>query len=306
LPLYGASMAPKAVRRALRRVLALPPVSLVVTSALRPVAGRFPPALVHRVPVVRTFALELPDGEKRVRLQTDGVDMGVMLFWHGLSGWEPEVVDVVATLVPKLRRTVCLDIGANVGIFSLVVAALDPGMTVHAFEPVPATFAALRRNVAVNTFTNVVAHEVALSDVVGRAEVHVPRQPGGKPCDASMLQDFRDDTEAVAVATTTVDAFVHERGIERVGLLKIDTEGTEHLVLEGGRETLARDRPFVICEVLRDLPAERHVGPLFAGIGYDALHLTDAGPVPVTEVRGDPTYRDLNFLFAPRETALRF
>ena len=42
-------------------------------------------------------------------------------------------------------------------------------------------------------------------------------------------------------------------------------------------------------------------GPIFSDLGYRAIHLRETGPEPCTEIRGDPTYRDLDFLFVPSE-----
>ena len=66
------------------------------------------------------------------------------------------------------------------------------------------------------------------------------------------------------------------------------------------RRTLARDRPFVICEVLANW-LEPYIAPTFFDLGYRAVHLRQTGPEQCTEVRGDPTYRDLDFLFVPSE-----
>jgi FkbM family methyltransferase len=271
---------------------------------VRPVAHRLPADLVHRVPVVRTFTLPVSPRHPgtRIRLRTDGEDMAVLLFWHGIEAWEPEVIDVLARLAPVVDGSTCLDVGANVGVFSLVLAALNPAVQVHAFEPVPASIAALRRNIAVNCVADAVhAHDVALSDAEGSARIHVPRQAGGKPCDASLLADFRADTDTFDVRTTTIDHFVATHGIRAVGVIKVDTEGTEHQVLAGARRTLEHHRPFVFCEVLYNWPAEPHIGPLFDELGYAAYHLTEDGPLPVTEVRGDPNYAQLNFFFAHRD-----
>ena len=64
-----------------------------------------------------------------------------------------------------LVRT-CFDIGANIGIYSLLMSEC-PEVTVHAFEPHPATFATLRRMIEKNDRANVHAHQIALSDAGG-------------------------------------------------------------------------------------------------------------------------------------------
>ena len=54
---------------------------------------------------------------------------------------------------------------------------------------------------------------------------------------------------------TTVDDFVSAHDVRAVDLVKIDTEATEDSVLAGMTQTLARDRPAVVCEILPGGPA---------------------------------------------------
>ena len=48
----------------------------------------------------------------------------------------------------------------------------------------------------------------------------------------------------------TLDSYVAEHNIENLGLLKVDTEASDHTVLEGAKRILDRDRPYIVCEVL--------------------------------------------------------
>jgi FkbM family methyltransferase len=232
-------------------------------------------------------------------MQTENDDMVVLVFWRGLQAWEPST----ARLLLDLSRGsgTFLDVGANVGLAALLVATGSPATTVHAFEPVPRIFGRLQRNAALNpNLANLALHQLALSNASGQALIYVPRREWSTmPNDVSLLADFREDTDAVPVELATLDDFTRQNGIDRVDLLKIDTEGTEHLVLEGGLGTLTRDRPFVICEVLAGWPAEPHIGRTLFDLGYRAFHLRESGPEPSSAAAGDPTYRDLNYLFVP-------
>ena len=57
--------------------------------------------------------------------------------------------------------------------------------------------------------------------------------------------------EKVACQLTTLDSFVKENGIDKIDFIKIDVEGNEKFVLEGGKETLEKYRPLVYTELLR-------------------------------------------------------
>jgi hypothetical protein len=106
------------------------------------------------------------------------------------------------------------------------------------------------------------------------------------------------------VAVTTLDRYARERGLERLDLMKIDTEGNEDEVLAGAEELFARSRPFVICEVLKGLTEDR-LNAWFEGRRYRFYRLEAKGPRPFERIEGDETYRARNFLFAPEERAER-
>lgn len=277
-----------------------PRVSKAVTTAVRPFGPRLPHWITGRIPVVREFEIAVPGTSRSLRMQTDSLDISALVFWRGWQAWEPMLARALVELAP--RQGHFFDVGANVGLTTLLVAAASPSTRVHAFEPVPDIFGRLERNRLLNPdLTNVVTHQLALSDVAGEAVIHVPVHNWGRVSTEASLQPRSQKSTDVSVPVDTLDNFVRDHGIDRVGLLKLDTEGTEHWVLQGATATLDRDRPFVICEVLADSWPQPHLGPIFFGRDYRAVHLRQSGPELCHEVRGDPTDRDLDFLFVPSE-----
>jgi FkbM family methyltransferase len=241
-------------------------------------------------------------------MQTDNDDGFVPVFWQGLEAWEPVTARVLIDLAG--RSATFLDVGANVGIATLLVAAASPSTTVHAFEPVPRVFDRLRRNTELNPeLTNIVLHRAGLSNTSGEGLIYVPvSERLSVPTEASLNPYYRPNTDAIPITLVTVDDVVRRDGIDRVDLMKIDTEGAERWIVEGAQRTIARDRPFVVCEIMNtdawfeaDSRQEAYIGPIFFGLGYSAFHLREWGPERCTELRPDPHYRDLNFLFVPTE-----
>jgi FkbM family methyltransferase len=108
----------------------------------------------------------------------------------------------------------------------------------------------LKDNVALNGLTNVVVNEVAVSDGVGETVLMCPDPDNpGENTIVSTGADSRPTT-SVPVKTTTIDAYLAERGVNRVDLVKIDIEGAELLALRGGAAMLARDdAPLFIMEL---------------------------------------------------------
>jgi FkbM family methyltransferase len=67
-----------------------------------------------------------------------------------------------------------IDVGANSGLFSLLAAASDPTVRVHAIEPVLGVFSLLEANVGLNRASNITCHRAACGDRAGVLTLHVP------------------------------------------------------------------------------------------------------------------------------------
>jgi FkbM family methyltransferase len=159
---------------------------------------------------------------------------------------------------------ILIDVGANAGIYSAL--AIRYGRRVVAFEPVPEEAAALRKLIG----SRGVVNEVALSDHMGTAVLHIPFQDGRDLTTRSSLEDGLDEEfahRAVSVAVATLDSFE----LSDVALVKIDVEGHEVAVLRGSAETLNRARPNVLVEVeeLRSPGSVATVSSILRSYGYE-------------------------------------
>lgn len=130
-----------------------------------------------------------------------------------------------------------LDVGANVGQTTVAIKQRFPDATVHAFEPVPATYEHLQRTCG--HLRGVTTHPLALSNRVGESWMTaVPDSLLNHLVDA----DARTDGAALErVPIDTIDHFCESRGLDRIDLLKVDAEGADLKVLEGGSR-MFRDR----------------------------------------------------------------
>lgn len=136
-----------------------------------------------------------------------------------------------AALAHVRRFEVAVDVGAHVGLWSRDLAARFG--TVHAFEPVPAHGDCFARNV---TAPNVRLHRVALGAEAGFAESEVATE--GNTGTTALY------ATSEGLPVRTLDSF----GFDAVDFVKIDVEGTELAVCQGGAGTLLRCRPVVIVE----------------------------------------------------------
>ena len=144
---------------------------------------------------------------------------------------------------------IVIDVGAHVGLLSILSRlAVGTDGVIHAFEPLPETYARLRDNIVLNGYTNVFAHPQALSDKAGEAVFYLNTENEGE---SSLLAEF--GTPACLVDVSTLDrAFpaAETRLPRRPRLLKLDVEGVEINVLRGGERFFADWAPdLVFCEI---------------------------------------------------------
>lgn len=137
-----------------------------------------------------------------------------------------------------LNPQVVFDVGANVGDWSLRAARLLPGATIHAFEPVPTTFEILARRLG-PLGPRVHANPFGLSDKDGEIALNVIE---GDSTLSSFVSLHEGRQQRVACAVRAGDAYLAERGVGRIDLLKIDVEGAEPLVLAGLARALGEGR----------------------------------------------------------------
>lgn len=165
----------------------------------------------------------------------------------------------------------CVDVGAHTGEVLREIVAACPDGAHWAFEANPALAAGLRSG-----YPQVRVEECALADREGSVPFYIP---DAEPSRAGLIARRRGARE-VAVTTRCLDGFRDEMG--PVAFIKIDVEGAERLVLEGGRCLLESSRPAVIFEFGR---SQRAYGTTPAHV-WDLL--VDRAGLRVMTLEGDP------------------
>ncbi|OGG41020.1 hypothetical protein A2118_02125 [Candidatus Kaiserbacteria bacterium GWA2_50_9] len=217
------------------------------------------------------------------------------IYHHGLiDGRELPVEDFLVQFIKE--GDVCVDVGANVGFYTLLFSALvgERGR-VYAFEPTPRTFGILRKNSSDKQ--NVTLVNVALMEMEGErnlADYGAEKSGLNTVLPKSSNNGIRPSLLSVEVMTLDSYCFVHNI---RPTFIKIDVEGAEEMVLMGGRKTLAEHHPVLIVEVQRE--ASQPVVALLSDLGYQAYQFVDNTPVPF--VAGD-TLGCPNMLFMHDKT----
>lgn len=164
--------------------------------------------------------------------------------------WEIWVTEALARHTKP--NSVALDIGANVGYYTMLMAdAVGENGKVYAFEPNNRLAKMVRKSANINGFrTRVEVSNAAMSDrESAAAELAIPKSD---PKNAGLItpehtrQSFEDQHEEidfVTCAQTSVDAL----GLSNVSMVKIDVEGAEYSVWRGMQETIRRSPDLMIA-----------------------------------------------------------
>jgi FkbM family methyltransferase len=172
---------------------------------------------------------------------------------------------------------VVYDVGANVGFLSLVAATLvGPAGRVVAWEPVPSSAEAARRNAAVNGLDWISVREGAVGAQPGlRTLLEVDEESWSHLADRGRHPRTRAER---SVRVEALDGLVASGELPPPRLVKIDVEGSEVAVLPGMRRILEEHRPDLVIE-LHGTNAE--VADLLEPLSYSLENLD--GPAPVRE-----------------------
>ena len=198
--------------------------------------------------------------------------------YPGARRAEQDALAISAILAASLRTgSTYVDVGSNRGQVLAEAVSAAPHARHLAFEPIPALAAEIRA-----AFPAVECREMALGAAAGTAEFcHFRKLDGWSGLRRSpLISDERGDPEYIEVQVSTLDAQLG--GLDPT-VVKIDVEGAELDVLEGGRELLARAMPLLIFEHVASASELYGAAPdalweLLAELGYDVLSVTGAGP----------------------------
>lgn len=162
--------------------------------------------------------------------------------------YEERSLELFFCCIPRKRRGVILDVGANAGTHSLVFARSFK--QVHAFEPNPRLWPQFERNVQANRYGNVTLHKVGLAEHDAELPFHAIEKRNYGLGTFSTVEQY--DLPLKRIGTCQVvqgDRYLAEQGIAHIDAVKIDVQGFEPNVLRGLSSTLQRCKPVVWFEL---------------------------------------------------------
>ncbi len=201
---------------------------------------KLPTEDIFKVPDLGTFYLPYPNDTIQKQLRKGEI-------------WEAKNIPVFEAFIKPGKDVV--DVGAYIGSHTIKFGNLAKPGKVYAFEPQEDIHEILTQNIALNGLSDsVTAYKMALGDRACNTKMN--RRPSEKALDSPELFGNRgaapvvgcldDSDEPFTFEMRTLDSF----GLDNVGFIKIDVEGAHMIVLEGAQETIKRNKPIMLIEIL--------------------------------------------------------
>lgn len=213
-------------------------------------------------------------GRRVVRTYQSTTQEGMKFRFHTRDAGEKYLVrEILDTHVyerfPIPKGGVIVDAGASIGVFTVIASRLvGEGGMVIAIEPTPSSFHLLKKNLSLNGCKNAKAVMAALGETESSRRLNIYK--------TSVANSFltwnwaRAHTQhSIAVQMKTLDSLKMELGLERLDLLKLDTEGYELPILRGGTETILRFKPHIVGEAHPTISDRgSKIGDFLSDMGY--------------------------------------
>lgn len=184
--------------------------------------------------------------------------------------FEDEIHFVRRLIEPGMNA---LDIGANFGVYSSAIAKSLGGVgRLWCFEPTPDTAQALRQTLEKNGFDDFATLvQKGLSNRSGVATFYVGDSP-----ELNSLSPTQDCDREVDIELSTLDACAEDYGWPNIDFIKLDAEGAEVSILEGGREFFSNQSPVVMFELMHAGELNFELISAFRKMGFDLFRLVPA------------------------------
>ncbi len=195
-----------------------------------------------------------------------------------LQRFEIEELRYLNEILPN--DSMILDIGANIGLFSLVLASKSKNIKVHAFEPIQLNADLITVSKQINHLQNLTVNQTCVGATDGFVEFSVSTDSAY----SSMIDSGRkQEAEKIICPVCRLDTYVQEANIEKIDFIKIDVEGAEKLVLTGAHALLTHQvlRPHLLMLELYDLNLKQYatsvndIVQFMYSYKYEAYYLRD-------------------------------
>ena len=275
------------LKHSMREFLAYAPINRMMLSGADILPGqvwkrRIPPALPHVL---------LKVSESQSVLLSDPLRCSVAkeIYWGGGQLQRPQDRNALSAAITLAKSaSTFLDIGAYTGIFALAAARVNPRLQAYAYEIVGQNFDLLCQNVLLNELDEQV-HPCLTAIAHERGEIRIPHAPSlGQLATSVDISGTFGDGARIPMQRLD-DLHLDLRGPV---VVKIDVEGFEMNVLDGGAAILEKHQPDIVCEVLRRSPRVPEMMETLRNLGYRWLHIQEGGYARRNKIVADKLRRD--------------
>ncbi len=163
--------------------------------------------------------------------------------------YEPEISEVIINELSGIENPLIIDIGANIGLISISILHKIPNAKIYAFEPGPHQYKLFNKTIETNKIGEKISlSSVALSNEKGISvfQIHSSEDASG---DGFFDTERAGKTKGIEVETDTLDNWWITHNKPKVDFIKMDTEGAEYWILQGGKQLIAECKPTMIVEI---------------------------------------------------------
>lgn len=187
---------------------------------------------------------------------------------HLTNIYEPIQPYLLAEFSKHLGVSIFVDVGANIGFYSVIMASETDARTIYAYEPMGAAFSELEKNLALNGLSALSnLNKLALSSSVGETEMSVLGAMSG----ANSIRDtsIHKDKSSVKTERVPISTLDDELTFARQNVaIKIDVERHEAEVLKGGRRFLGENTCIIQFESLERESYHEECKEILTSLGY--------------------------------------
>jgi len=275
-----------------------------INYALRKVNFVFNTIFKTKIKLPPSGILKLKTDSGTIKIATNQTSyVTQLLYWNGYKKFEYS--QIFETLSKDI--TSFLDIGANIGFYSLLAAKANSNINIHAFEPAKGPKYFLNKNIKINHFeTQIKSIDLALSSTKGTIDFYEVDNLKYKYLDYNLAGEGNAGTKKTSrnfikneVNTDSLDNFVNAENITSIDLIKLDTEGTEVDILKSGIECIKKHQPIIICETLFNT-TETELDVFFNELEYQFYNHTDKGLQKVDSIIRTKDDNIRNCFFVPK------
>lgn len=216
----------------------------------------------------------------KVVVPSSGALMTPFVLKEQKDWFEDEIKFVRNLLLPGMN---VIDIGANYGLYTLS-SAKRVGATgkLWAFEPTGTVAECLNESLNVNEFSNVELVQAGLSNHVGEAKLAL--NPNAEL--NSLNTPINDESSVETIELKTLDSSIEEFSWDQIDFIKLDAEGEEVRILEGGEITLDKLSPVIMYELKHGDKVNLALINKFENYGYKSYYLI-SGPQMLVPFNAD-------------------